>query len=686
MLHAAQLANMSRVRGSRISAQAGSLPNARWTPSTQQVLDYTFNDVPVVACVLAVSAVLAPMTGLFAAIPYSEYRNGLQLQQLMSSLLSFDYWLSHFLWDFLVLHVLGFCAPVTPAFLWFFGDRGVRFQPRCSRAAVQITITFISLTFGVVPTLLEILWDAEGPSAAPMGRKLTLASRAVPSSALSAGLVNLLRLNALGQLCDLPNHQRITLCRDLKRRLMTRSTATEALAICCPETNELEIEEVPSWSDLLASDMSLIYDVGTLLGCGIIALLLLSLGDAVVVPLVHSVRYLGWRKAGPSTTSKVAAVEASGLMSPVNAAVFAPPLAPSEPQHPSAASPTVAGSVPTRTPTASSSLPTSGSTISGTAGLPHSTTTVWAFTCFFAKIPVTYTFTKCDYRERAHLYEVDEVDSTEEKPSLKAPLRRTATKWRWKVDHAAHALRGELLPTAGASIVYGNDLRSQRAGYVTCVGYQPSTGGYVPELTARQHLELLAVLRLLPHQNVDALVGHVLRLVDLDLEADKRTQLYCRSSQRKLGLAMALLGGSTPAAAGRSDERHRSNHGAQIPECLALCSRVIVLSGGEQTWSGAVANLRNTFFMGMVVTVTLTVEQKEDTMRAFLRRVNEIFEGEALAVSKAKNVVRFKICDPLYSIRSLKRKLALLLCMNVVREVDFGHVALHKLFGIEEPE
>lgn len=126
-LHAAQLANTSRVRGARIRAQAGSLPNARWSPSTQQMLERAFNDVPVVACVLAVTAVLAPVTGLFAAMPHSENRSGMQLLQLMTGLLSFDYWLSHFLWDFAVLHVLGFCAPVAPAFLWFFGDRGALF-------------------------------------------------------------------------------------------------------------------------------------------------------------------------------------------------------------------------------------------------------------------------------------------------------------------------------------------------------------------------------------------------------------------------------------------------------------------------------------------------------------------------------------------------------------------------------
>ncbi|XP_037509502.2 phospholipid-transporting ATPase ABCA3 [Rhipicephalus sanguineus] len=471
---------------------------------------------------------------------------------------------------------------------------------------------------------------------------------------------------------------------------MAQSTATEALAICCPDANEHDTE-VPSWSDLLTSDVSLIYDVGALVGCAVVALLLLSLGDAVVVPLVHSIRYLAWRKAGPSTTSKVAAIEASGLMSPVNPAVFAPPLRPSKPQHPS---PTAASL--SKTPTASassSSLPTSSG----------STTRVTSGSQIREAGQVVLEAAGLERRFGGH-YAVRDVSLSVRQRECVGLLGQSGA----GKSTTLRMLSGELLPTAGASVVYGNDLRSQRAGYVTCVGYQPSTGGYVPELTARQHLELLAVLRRLPHHNVDALVGHVLRLVDLDLEADKKTQLYCRSSLRKLGLAMALLGaprlllldaptsGIDPITA-RSmwhtvDAFTKANNQAVvlattlIPECLALCSRVIVLSGGEQTWSGAVANLRNTFFMGMVVTVTLTIEQKDDTMSAFLRRVNEIFEGEALAVSKTKNVVRFKICDPLYSMRSLKRKLALVLTVNVVREVDFGHVALHKLFGIEEPE
>lgn len=76
--------------------------------------------------------------------------------------------------------------------------------------------------------------------------------------------------------------------------------------------------------------------------------------------------------------------------------------------------------------------------------------------------------------------------------------------------------------------------------------------------------------------------------------------------------------------------------GCRIPECLSLCSRVLVLSGGERTWAGSVADLRNTFFMGMVVTVTMSSEQKPDAMVVFLRRVYDIFGGEAQMVSKQK--------------------------------------------------
>ncbi|KAH6937696.1 hypothetical protein HPB50_003591 [Hyalomma asiaticum] len=648
MLHAAQLANASRVRGARIHAQAGSLPNARWTPSAQEVLEHAFNDVPVVACVLAVSAVIAPMTGLFAAIPRSENRCGLQLLQLMTGLLSFDYWLSHFLWDFVVLYVLGFCVPMTPAFLWFFGDRGVSFSR-------------------VVPTLLEIIWDAEGPGAAPMGRKLTLASRAVPSSALSAGLAKLLRLHGIGQLCELPQRQRVTICRDLKPRLMARRTVVEALALCCPETNELDIKEVPSWSDLLARDVSLMYDVAALLVCAIVALLLLSLGDAVLVPLLHRIRYLAWRKAGTSTTRKVTAIEASGLMSPVSPLAFRPPL-------PSSAPPVRTGSVRFRatTPSSAPSIGSGGARSmtpsSLSSALPPGSSSPSVLSDVSPLSPtreVGEVVLEAVGLERRFggEYAVRSVSlSVRERECVGLLGQSGAGK-----STTLRMLSGELLPTAGASAVYGNDLRSQRVGYVTCVGYQPSIGGYAPELTARQHLELVAVLRLLPSHNVSALVNHLLRFLDLDLEADKKTELYCRSSLRKLGMAMALLGaprlvlldaptsGIDPISARTMwhavDVFTKANDQALvlastlIPECLALCSRVLVLSGGECTWSGAVADLRNTFFMGMVITVTLTVEQKDATMVVFLRRVNEIFEGEAHMVSK-KKVTAFLLRPP----------------------------------------
>ncbi|XP_077513084.1 phospholipid-transporting ATPase ABCA3-like [Amblyomma americanum] len=719
-LHAAQLSNASRVRGARIRAQAGPLPGARWeaAPSAQRVLGRVFNDVPVVACVLSVSAVLAPTSGLFAAMASAEGRSGLQLLQLMTGLLSLDYWLSHFLWDFATLHVLGFCVPVAPPFLYFYADRGALFLSAALAlflaygvAAVpaahllsrvfpngcQVTIIFISLAFGVVPTMLELVWDAEGPDTAPTGRALTSAARAVPSAALSASLVRLLRLQALGELCEMPTEQRLALCRQMVPRLPTRRAS---LAVCCPEAEGLKDTPVPSWEDLLSDEASIAHDLTLLLACGLVCLLLSFLGDAVLVPLVHRLTNARWRPATAATSKALAAIEASGLMrSPLGARASGS----QQPLVTGSAGRTASLGGSMRSPTLSPVPAPSQQMLSS----PRSTHYLSRSGAALPRLqPPSNVVLEAAGLQRCFgpLVAVRDVSLSVREGECVGLLGQSGS----GKSTTLRMLSGELLPTAGSSTIYGQDLRSRRAGYVNLVGFQPSDGGFVPQLTARQHLYLLATLRLLPAQNVRLLVEHLLRLVELDWEADKPAMHYCRSSQRKLGLAMALLGaprlvlldeptsGVDPISARKMwqtlDAFSSANDQAVvlattlIPECLALCSRVFVLSRGESTWVGSVPDLRNTFFMGMVVTVTMCSEEKPPVLAAFLNRVNEIFEGEAQVVSRHKNVIRFKIRDPLYPMRLLKPKLVELRNVGVVSVVDFGHVALHKLFGVEEPE
>lgn len=127
LLHAAQLANVSRVAGARIRAQAGPLPQARWAASAGQVLERAFNDVHAFGGVLVLSVLLASLTVSMGALARSEALSGLQLLQTMTGLGACWYWLTHFLWDFIAPYLIFYVPALAPAFVYFFFPRGALF-------------------------------------------------------------------------------------------------------------------------------------------------------------------------------------------------------------------------------------------------------------------------------------------------------------------------------------------------------------------------------------------------------------------------------------------------------------------------------------------------------------------------------------------------------------------------------
>ncbi|XP_077553553.1 phospholipid-transporting ATPase ABCA3-like [Haemaphysalis longicornis] len=718
LLHAAQLANVSRVAGARIRAQAGPLPRARWAASAEQVLERAFNDVHAFGAVLVLSVLLASMTVSIGVLARSEAVSGLELLQAMTGLGGCWYWLTHFLWDFIAPYLIFYVPALAPAFVYFFFTRGGLFLVTSlallliyglalipailggGKGAVTISKLYVwvgrdAVTMdvgctpqaalpqiatrkpvlriasgycirphacftGVGPTVLELIWDAEGPTAAPTGRSITAASRVVPSAALCSGMVRLLRLQALGQLCELPPEQRTGLCPQLRQRLLFSPTALESLAVCCPDGIG---KPVPGFADLLLGDTQFLMDVVALLLVSIDTLVLLVVGDSVLAPIwhfmTHRVCHLFWRPSAFKPKS-VTPGEGSGLMS-----TFSPVPVRRPPQSPANA------------PQKARLLPV------GSPGRKEKKDLVLE--------------AKGLCRTFGSVVAVRGVSLHVRRGVCVGLLGQSGA----GKSTTLRMLSGELRPTEGSRAVNAPDSES-----ATLIGYQPSTAGCSPELTARQHLRLLAALRLLP--DAENLVYHLLRLMDLEREADMPTGHYCRASLRKLGLAMALLGaprlvlldaptsGVDPISARKMWQALNAfvvaNNQAVvlattlIPECLALCSDTLVLSQGEPTWAGSVPELRNTFFMGMVITVTLAREEEPAVMAQFQRNVREIFEGEAHMVTKHKNVVRFKIGDPLYPLASLKAKMNEVAQLNIVREVDFGPVALHKLFGIKEPE
>ncbi|CAG0932478.1 putative ABC transporter ATP-binding protein YxlF [Thermoflexales bacterium] len=106
-------------------------------------------------------------------------------------------------------------------------------------------------------------------------------------------------------------------------------------------------------------------------------------------------------------------------------------------------------------------------------------------------------------------------------------------------------ISGLLIPTSGVVRVFDQDVTTSRGKMATksVLGYLPQELGLYPNLTAREFLDYIAILkgvadRSLRRQQVREVLQHV-RLSD---EADRQLKTYSGGMKRRVGIAQALLG------------------------------------------------------------------------------------------------------------------------------------------------
>ncbi len=105
-------------------------------------------------------------------------------------------------------------------------------------------------------------------------------------------------------------------------------------------------------------------------------------------------------------------------------------------------------------------------------------------------------------------------------------------------------LAGLVNPTAGKATVGGHDLASERGKVAvkSILGYLPQELGLYPELTARQFLDYMAVLKGLDDgAKRRARVGETLELVSLADAAERKLKGFSGGMKRRVGIAQALL-------------------------------------------------------------------------------------------------------------------------------------------------
>lgn len=175
-------------------------------------------------------------------------------------------------------------------------------------------------------------------------------------------------------------------------------------------------------------------------------------------------------------------------------------------------------------------------------------------------------------------------------------------------------LTGVLEPTSGTISVDGTDLtsRTQRRKVKAATGYLPQELGLYPELTARQFLDYLALLKGITDRSVRRdRVQEVLELVSLGDVAKRKLKTYSGGMKRRVGIAQAILNDprllivDEPTVGLDPEERLRfrsllatlsgdrtvllSTH--IVDDIVQTCPNVVVIEHGSIAFQGAIGDL-----------------------------------------------------------------------------------------------
>ncbi len=148
-------------------------------------------------------------------------------------------------------------------------------------------------------------------------------------------------------------------------------------------------------------------------------------------------------------------------------------------------------------------------------------------------------------------------------------------------------LAGLLRPTSGRIVVFGHDVSEPKGKLAVkaLLGYLPQELGLYPDLTAREFLDYVALLKGIGDPNVRRRqIADRLELVRLSDVADRRLKTYSGGMKRRVGIAQALLGEpqliivDEPTVGLDPEERVRLRNllGDTARRCLVILSTHIV--------------------------------------------------------------------------------------------------------------
>ncbi|XP_070818875.1 phospholipid-transporting ATPase ABCA1b isoform X1 [Chaetodon trifascialis] len=229
-------------------------------------------------------------------------------------------------------------------------------------------------------------------------------------------------------------------------------------------------------------------------------------------------------------------------------------------------------------------------------------------------------------------------------------------------------LTGDTLVTSGEAFLAGKSILREIDEVHQNMGYCPQFDSINELLTGREHLELYAILRGIPEDEVCDVAEWAVRKLGLVKYADKAAGSYSGGNMRKLSTAMALIGAPPVVfldepTTGMDPKARRAlwncihsviKEGRSVvltshsmEECEALCTRMAIMVNGRFRCLGSVQHLKNKFGDGY--TIILRVAGPDPDLLPVIKFIESELSGSTLK-EKHRNMLQYQLPSSLTSL------------------------------------
>ncbi|CAL8371002.1 unnamed protein product [Arctogadus glacialis] len=206
-------------------------------------------------------------------------------------------------------------------------------------------------------------------------------------------------------------------------------------------------------------------------------------------------------------------------------------------------------------------------------------------------------------------------------------------------------LTGDVSPTDGTAQI--KDVDGRMVDIMECrdqginIGYCPQVDALDNLLTGKEHLYFYARIRGISKREIDGVVNHLLKKLELVSHRDAVTEGYSCGTRRKLSTALALIGhpqilllDEPSSGMDPRTKRHLwkiiseevkgkcavvlTSH--SMEECEALCSRLAIMVKGQFRCLGSLQHIKNRFGSGFTVKMYLALASCDvDVITSFMQ-------------------------------------------------------------------